>query len=203
MKVTDSWQHGRMDTIASLVLDESPRESVTTIFCPYDLREEWRVEGSMLPGQWRAQYPGLFDVEDLKLADGPQRNNHFCEWFSAIYLFLRDGSRSLVEKYDTYDDHPRKHRSKTHQRKIAEYEGLVSEAQREVLDEICMEFHVQLPDLFVISADTSTFSFAEVKGPTDHTLNRLDQRGSRDAIRTRLGVPVEVIKVRLVKSAPV
>jgi hypothetical protein len=192
-----------MDTTDSSVLNELPGERVTTIFCPYDLREEWRVEGSMLPGQWRVQYPGLFDDDDLRLADGPQRNNHFCEWFSAIYLFLRDGSRSLVEKYDTYEDHPRKHRSKIHQRKIAEYESLVSDAQRKVLDEICIEYSVQLPDLFVISADARTFSFAEVKGPTDHTLNRLDQRGSRDAIRTRLKVPVEVIKVRLVKSVPV
>ena len=173
-------------------------EPVTTIFCAPELREQWREDGTTLPGQWRQQYPRLFDDDDLKLAMGPQRKHHFCEWFAAIHLYHRDCSRSLVEKYDTYESHSLSHLSKGHRRKVEEYERLVPEHQRETLHEICGTFRVQLPDLFVIAADGVSFSFAEVKGPGDHTLNRKDQRESRDAIRTRLKIRVEVIAVRFV-----
>lgn len=172
-------------------------ERVTILTCPSSLRELWREEGSALPRRWREQYPWLFDDDDLNLAQGPQRRNHFCEWFSAIHLFHRDGSRSLVEKYDTYENHRLNQQRKRHRRKVAQFERVVSEDQREVLHEICASYRVQPPDLFVISADGGSFSFAEVKGPGDNTLNRRDQRESRDAIRDRLGVRVEVIKVRL------
>jgi len=160
----------------------------------------WREDDSTLPVQWREQYPGLFDDDDLALAQGPQRKNHFCEWYGAIYIFQRDGARSLVEKYDTYENHLHNRLSKGHRRKVAEYERVVSEEQRKVLHEICSTFRVQLPDLLVISADGASFSFAEVKGPTDNTLTRKGQRRSRNAIRDRLGVPVEIIKVLLVPS---
>jgi hypothetical protein len=152
--------------------------------------------------QWRQQYPALFDDDDLTLAEGLQRKNHFCEWFAAIHLFQRDGSRSLVEKYDTYENHRLNHRSKSHRRKVAEYERVVPETQRQVLHEIGSTYAVQLPDLLVISADDRSCSFAEVKGPNDNTLNREDQRGSRGAIRERLNVPVEVIEVCLVPPPP-
>lgn len=172
-------------------------ESVTTIYCPPTLRDLWRSENSVLPSQWHAQYPNLFDDDDLTLAQGPQRQNHFCEWFVAIHLFHRDGSRSLVEKYDTYENHQKNHLSKTHRLKVAEYERVVPEAQRLLLHEICSEYAVQLPDLMAISANGDSFSFVEVKGPGDTTLTRWDQRGSREAIRHRLKVPVEVVEVRL------
>lgn len=173
-------------------------ETVTEIFCPPGLREHWQQEGSSLPAFWHRHYPLLFDDEDLRIADGPQRRGHFSEWFAAIHLFHRDGSISFIEKYDTYENHRnnRLHRN-VHARKRAEYERVVSEEQRQILHEIGSEFRIQLPDLLVVSRDAITFSFCEVKGPTDGTLNRPDQRGSRDAIRQRLGVPVEIIKVSL------
>jgi hypothetical protein len=177
----------------------SSREAITTIYCPAGLRTLWVEDGSVLPAQWHSQYPMLFDDDDLQLAGGLQRTNHFSEWFAAIHIFQRDGSRSLVEKYDTYENHKHGRRSKEHRRKVAEYERVVPESEREVLHAIGSEFGVQLPDLFVVSADGMSFGFAEVKGPTDNSLNRPDQKGSRDAIRERLGVPVEIVKVRLLK----
>ena len=177
---------------------ESVNESVTPASCPRNLRDLWRQQGSPLPGRWREQYPELFDDDDLRLAQGPQRKNHFCEWFAAIYLFQRDGARSLVEKYDTYENHRHNHLQKGHRRKVEEYESVVTEKERQILHAICSKYGVQLPDLLVMPADDSKFSFAEVKGPNDNTLNRPDQRGSREAIRKRLKVQVEIIKVYLV-----
>ncbi len=109
-------------------------ENVTTIFCPPGLRELWRQEGSALPSFWHQHYPQLFDEDDLRIANGPQRLGHFSEWFAAIHLFHRDGSISFIEKYDTYENHRnnRLHRN-THARKIAEYERIVSEEQRQFL----------------------------------------------------------------------
>jgi len=112
-------------------------------------------------------------------------------------LFQRDGSRSLVEKYDTYENHRLNQRRKKHRRKVAEYERVVPETQRQILHEICSECRVQLPDLLVLPADGTSFAFAEVKGASDDTVNRENQRGMRDAIWERLGLPVEVIKIRL------
>jgi hypothetical protein len=173
-------------------------DSINTLFCPPGLRELWRQEGSMLPAFWHRHYPQLFDEDDLRIADGPQRLNHFAEWFAAIHLFHRDGSISLVEKYDIYENH-RENRLQTnvHVRKMAEYKRVVPEEQRQVLHQIGSEFGVQLPDLLVLSRDGISFSFCEVKGPGDGTLKRADQSGSRDAIRARVGVPVEIIKVSL------
>lgn len=173
-------------------------EPVTEVDCPPDLHQLWRTEDTTLPAQWREQYPQLFDDDDLRLAQGPQRRNHFCEWFAAIHLFQRDGARSLVEKYDTFENHRLNHLRKGHRRKVADYEKVVPEDKRQVLHEIGSRFRVQLPDLLVLSGDGRSFSFAEVKGPTDHTLKRENQWGSRCAIRTQLGVSVEVIKINLV-----
>ncbi len=179
------------------VEDPGQTELLTTTFCAPSLRTLWRQAGSPLPARWHAQYPDVFDVDDLKLAEGKQRQNHFAEWVAAIYLFERDGSRSLVEKYDTYENHRRGSISRSHRRKVSEYERVASEADRTVLHEIGKEFGVQLPDLFVISPDDRSYGFAEVKGPGDRTFKRPNQRGSRFAIRKRLGVSVEVIEVSL------
>ncbi len=175
--------------------------AITTIYCPRVLPELWRQGGGEPPElakQWHRQYPELFDDDDLvhvkkQATDG----YHFYEWYAAIHLFQRDGSRSLVEKYDTYENHRLNHRRHKHRRKVAEYERAVPESQREILHEICSEFRVQLPDLLVLPIDGISFAFAEVKGATDGTVNRKDQRGMRDAIWERLRVPVEIIAVRL------
>jgi hypothetical protein len=167
--------------------------SVTTVYCPRGLRQLWREEGSTVPAQWYEQYPALFDDDDLRIAQGPQRVHHFCEWFAAIYLFHRDGARSLVEKYDTYENHWHNQLRRRHRRKVAEYERVVPEDQRRVLHEIGSTFRVQLPDLLVISNDGTSFSFAEVKGPGDGLSP--DQADANSAISERLGVSVEILKV--------
>jgi hypothetical protein len=177
------------------VQDASRSEAVTTIFCPSALRELWLTphvgEWSPLAKQWHQQYPGLFDEDDLRLTIAKGHwSYHFYEWYAAIRLFQRDGAVSMLEKYD----------SKCHRRKVVEFERVVSVAKRQILHKICSDFKVQLPDLLVLSADGVSFSFAEVKGPDDHTLKRKDQRGCRDAIREQLKVRVEIIKVCLVPS---
>jgi transketolase len=176
--------------------------STTTIYCPNGLPEIWRQglrgEPPPLANQWQQQYPELFDDDDLEhIKNQAHDGYHFSEWYAAIHLFQRDGSRSLVEKYDTYENHRLNQLRKKHRRKVAEYESAVPQAQRQVLHEICSELKVQLPDLLVLRADRTSFAFAEVKGAADSTVNREDQRGMRDAIWERLGVPVEVIKIRL------
>ena len=178
--------------------EESLVETQDIIDCPRQLRDEWRSPDSDLPQRWRRTYPAVFDDDDLKLAQGKQRKiNHFSEWFVAIYLFERDGSRSLVEKYDTYEIPSLGHLRRGHQRKVAEYQRVVPPSVRHQLFKICANNKVQLPDLLVIAVDDDGFSFVEVKGPGDGTVNRENQRRSRQAIRD-LGVPVEVIAVRLV-----
>jgi|SRR5664279_4902115 hypothetical protein len=174
----------------------------TTIYCPQVLPELWRQslpgEPPPLARQWYRQYPAVFDDDDLDhVVNQAPRGYHFYEWYTAIHLFQRDGSRSLVEKYDSYENHRLNQRRRRHRRKVAEYERVVPETQRQMLHEICSDFGVQLPDLLVLPADGASFAFAEVKGATDGTVNREDQRGMRDAIWERLRVPVEVIKVRL------
>ena len=62
--------------------------------------------------------------------------------------------------------------------------------------EICGRRRVQLPDLLVL-APNGSYSFAEVKGPTDGTINSPEQVGMRNDIRSILGVRVEVISVTL------
>jgi hypothetical protein len=176
--------------------------AITTIYCPQVLPELWRQglpgEPPELAKQWHRQYPELFDDDDLvHVQNQARRGYHFYEWYAAIHLFQRDGSRSLVEKYDTYENHQLNQRRQKHRRKVAEYERVVPESQREILHAICSEFRVQLPDLLVLPVDGISFAFAEVKGATDGTVNREDQRGMRDAIWERLRVHVEIIAVRL------
>lgn len=50
----------------------------------------------------------------------------------------------------------------------------------------------------LVLAPNGSYGFAQVKGPTDRTINRKDQVGIRTDLRTRLGVRVEVISVILV-----
>jgi hypothetical protein len=88
----------------------------------------------------------------------------------------------------------------SHSLKLARYRSVLSEDQLRELESIRKwggrEEKVQLPDLFVMTPDFSSFSFAEVKGPGDRLSQ--NQIESHAAIRNRLGVPVEIIKVVLV-----
>jgi hypothetical protein len=174
---------------------------VTSIYATEALFRMWRAsprgETSALAAQWSRQYPGLFDQDDLDLIVNQACDGyHFAEWYAAIHLFVRDGARSVIEKYDTYENHYHDHRQKTHLYKISLYESAVPEEHRALHHEICSRHRVQLPDLLVLAPDGS-YGFAEVKGPTDGTINSPKQVGMRNDIRSTLGVRAEVISVAL------
>lgn len=158
---------------------------MTAIYCSAALKNRWP---SPLASEWLRDYPGLFDRDDLRLAMN-QPANHFCEWFAAIHLFHRDNAVSLVEKYGFGN----------HARKVEMFRRLVPEKQRRMLRGIAEEFSVQLPDLFVIASDWVSYSFGEVKGPGDRVQPK--QADSHRAIRSRLGVDVEIFEVRIVNAA--
>jgi hypothetical protein len=57
-----------------------------TIYCPQVLRDLWcsppdDPAHGQLSGQWYAQYPSLFDKQDLRMAR-TQSRYHFYEWFA-------------------------------------------------------------------------------------------------------------------------
>ena len=155
----------------------SPLE--TTICCTRSLRDSWP---DPLAAQWQAAYPNLLDRDDLRLTV-TQPWTHFCEWFAAIHVFQMDHAYSLVEKYGC----------RSHPEKQATYDSLLSDDERATLDEICVANHVQSPDLLAYLPDLSRYWFVEVKGPGDRL--SAGQRASHDAIESRLGVHVEVIRV--------
>ena len=153
----------------------------TTIHCSSAVKDLWP---SPLAKRWAAEYPQLFDDDDVRLTRF-QAKYHFVEWFAAIHIFQRDGVRSLVEKY-TFGTHPLKR---------ARLDTLLTEQQSGALHEIRKSIGVQPPDLLLYDAG-SLIGFAEVKGPGD--LLREKQLESHRMIRRRLRVPVEIVNVKLV-----
>lgn len=151
----------------------------TTIHCTRSLRNEWP---NPLAQQWRVSYPQLFDDDDFRLTQS-QSWTHFWEWFAAIHIYHRDGAYSLVEKYGC----------RSHSAKQETYESIMADQERQTLDRICGEYHVQSPDLLAYLPDFSRYWFVEVKGPGD----RLSpgQTLSHEAIERDLGVTVEVMRV--------
>jgi hypothetical protein len=73
--------------------------------------------------------------------------------------------------------------------------ALLSERERRTLDGIRAAHAVQPPDLFVFVPNTRRYWFAEVKGPSDRLSAR--QIRSHAAITGELGVPVEIIEVKI------
>jgi len=153
----------------------------TTIYSAESVRRLWPRP---LASLWRRLYPQLFDADDLRLSN-TQPKNHFNEWFAAIHLFHRDGAHSLVEKY-VYA---------RHKKKAAHLPRIISKVKQAILDDIQAEFHVQLPDLLVFMPGNARFWFAEVKGPGDRLSAKQVQ--SHRAITRRVGVPVEIIEVKV------
>jgi hypothetical protein len=153
----------------------------TTIHCTKAIRGLWP---DPLARQWLQQYPDVFDEDDMRLTVN-QPKNHFCEWFAAIHLFHREGASSLLEKY-VFQNHPKK---------VAQFAAVLSEQERKTLDAIRKSCAVQPPDLFVFVPKTNRYWFAEVKGPGDRLSDK--QIRSHDAINHELGVPVEIIEVKI------
>jgi hypothetical protein len=156
----------------------------TIIHCTNAIRELWP---DPLARQWLQMYPNVFDADDLRLTVN-QPKYHFTEWFAAIHLFHRDGAHSLVEKYG-YQNHPAK------TARMAEW---LSERERRILDTIQEVHAVQPPDLFVFVPNTRRYWFAEVKGPGDSLSDK--QVRSHEAIMRELGVPVEIIEVKICRT---
>ena len=155
---------------------------MTTLHCPTALRSQWPA----LATAWRAQYPMIFDEDDLRQTrkQGPK---HFVEWFTAIHIFHRDGVCSLVEKYG-YANHERKNRI---------VEELLPEKVAGVVRTWRTKTGAQPPDLLVYSpTEPSRFWFVEVKGPRDRM--RPKQAASHRRLTRELGVRVEIVKIKFI-----
>lgn len=155
--------------------------------CPKSLKARWP---DPLATDWLERYPHLFDADDYRCVTN-QPTKHFWEWYAAIYLFKRDGAYSMVEKYDSKQEHAEK---RARLASILSPEQL--RAVRAVSDELWTPPKTQMPDLFVYMPDASRFWFAEAKGPSDDV--RPNQARSHEIIERELGVPVEVLWFGLV-----
>jgi hypothetical protein len=162
--------------------DDQPRVHTTTIYYPQTLRDAWPRP---LADQWYEYYPHLFDEIDLQLTQSEgHRSFHFVEWFTTLHLYQRDGACSLMEKYIF----------KSHERKVACCREVLTEQEWSVLNSLWYDDHVQPPDLFVVSREGTSYSFAEVKGPGDSI--REPQEASHQRIIKELGKSIEVFEVR-------
>ena len=126
-----------------------------TFLVPQDRQALWKALD--LQRMWAAQYPRLFDEEDLRLATGRQgvRGFHFVDWLGAIIVSTITGYDALVSKYQ-YPRHARK-------RQVVAALGLTN-----VLRLRQPRFGgTQGPDLLMYRPDYSDFFFCEVKGPGD------------------------------------
>lgn len=154
--------------------------SETTIFCSRRVKDLWP---SPLAERWAAEYPQLFDADDIRLTR-KQTKYHFVEWFAAIHLFQRDGVRALVEKY-VFSTHPIKQQS---------LRELLSADDIKVLHDIRRAMRAQPPDL-LLHEGGHLVGFAEVKGLGDRLGER--QRQTHLALERTFGVSTEIINVRL------
>ena|SRR6267378_763189 len=136
--------------------------------------------------RWREQYPNIFDADDLRLTV-KQPRNQFSEWFAAIHLFHRDGAHSLIGKY----------LFRNHEQKVATLASVLSQRERDTLQSVCSDCHVQPPDLFAFIPKTGRYWFAEVKGPGDRLSPK--QVKSHAGLARELGVPIEIISVKIRK----
>jgi hypothetical protein len=159
----------------------------STIHCTNAIRSLWPTP---LARQWLQQYPDIFDQHDLRLTVNQPRN-HFSEWFAAIHLFHRDGAHSLIGKY----------LFQNHRQKVARLASVLSVRELEILRKVCAECAVQPPDLFAFIPKTGRYWFAEVKGPGDRLKPK--QVKSHAELARELGVPIEIISVKIRQGQPV
>jgi hypothetical protein len=117
------------------------------------LRDSFR-DGT-LGRAWAAEYPELFDKDDVRLLRTQhQRNYNFFEWLGAVLLYKATGYRSLVAKYGC----------KSHPHKLDILRRVCS---KEMYRFLCEDDQNGAPDLFVYDSATHDFFFCEVKGPGD------------------------------------
>jgi hypothetical protein len=147
-------------------------------------KERW-LSGRLAP-EWRRRFPELFDVDDLRLAQGPQgpMGYHFVEWVAAIVLYHTTGYLSLVSKYE-FGNHLAK------QRVVAQ---LLPPALRVALRDRVQHGSAQPPDLLMYAPDLSDWFFCEVKGPGDAL--RPQQVQKFGALATMTGRPVRLLRLK-------
>lgn len=108
--------------------------------------------------QWAAQYPELFDADDVRVAQSQAaRGYHFHEWLAALVVYQSVGYLSLIESYEF----------KVQKRKQQILHQLLPESVRAVIAEITAMGRAQCPDLLCYKPDLSDWFFCEVKGPKD------------------------------------
>ena len=127
--------------------------------------------------------PDVVDQDDLDLiVNQPFRGHSFAEWFAAIHLFVRDGARSVIEKYDTYENHFRSRRQHVHPEKMALYTGAVSEEHRAVHHETALHDPGTTSDLLCSTRMAPTHSLrSRTHG---RSIDREDQVGMRTCLRS-------------------
>jgi hypothetical protein len=156
-----------------------PMEQSITLQYSAELRDRWPRP---LADEWFANYPQIFDADDLRLTI-KQTSAHFAEWFVAVHLYETQGALSLLEKY-AYGNHGRK---------VELLDSFLSARDCAFLRNLRATHGVQPPDLFVYVPNSKRFWFAEVK--RTEPLTDL-QRESHVAIAQTLGVPVQMFYVR-------
>ena len=144
-----------------------------------ELRESFRR--GKLGHDWKANYPLLFDDDDVRLYKNQYKTHHFCEWYAAIVFFEALGYLSMA-KYET----------KSHKLKRTPLKKIVTP---EIYNYIIEDWG-GMPDLIVFAPDYSKFFFCEVKGPRD----KLHGRQSRCAKKLwqMSGKPVALLNLRQV-----
>ncbi|MGO9315801.1 MAG: VRR-NUC domain-containing protein [Syntrophobacteraceae bacterium] len=121
-------------------------------------RDKARFHAGPLRVEWVAQYPQIFDEQEVRIAAN-QAGGHFFEWFGAVHLYETTGWLSLVESYQF--------KMQKWKRNVLQELG-ASELLRFFDSQGKAGFgRRQAPDLLVYAPDLSEFYFCEVKGPTD------------------------------------
>ena len=157
------------------------------------LRERNMMDSCFIK-EWYGKYNSvsegiLFDEDDLKLATGKQRTNHFHEWYAAVTLYEKYGYLSLVEKYELSKSHPRKHGmlrtlAGDEFAKFADSGRKIEIGGKEKLDQR------QCPDLLVYKPDLTEWFFCEVKAGEEITLS---QDSFFPIVRKMTGKPVYLL----------
>jgi hypothetical protein len=159
-------------------------EELEPLSLPVTEHEAWR-RGELAP-QWHAQYPQLFDDDDLRLARNRwKQGRHYYEWAAARHLHAVTGWSALVAKYEFGN----------HERKRAIARRLLQPEVMAVLTDRDRYGHAQAPDLLLFAPDESDFLFCEVKGPGDRL--RPAQRSKFAALAAVTGKPVRLLRCAL------
>ena len=150
-----------------------------------DQKQHMRFKSGELWREWAAEYPTIFDEDDVRLAESQaQLGFHFFEWLAAILLYHSTGFLSLVEQYQ-FKNHLVK------QRILREL------LKPEVITYITgsqSSSRPQCPDLLCYAPDYSDWFFYEVKGPED--LLRVEQEVFYDTLAKASGKPIRLIQFR-------